>query len=421
MPASSTPSERLLLGNTVLFRTLYNEQAIPELWEALVNRYTQDPTDFEALLDLSVMVHATGQPQKGREMQSAALRFKKIYKRKHGTGKGLRVAALMVEGDMTANTPIDFLLVQSDFMLYTVFVDEKTLTLSEIPDVDVIFMAIGESPANQGVLRRVEELLNAWHDHPPIINRDVGLIAKMTRDRLHRELSNDPAILSPPQVIVSRAEIEEIAAGRRRVEEFLPGYSMPVIVRPVGTHAGNGLELIESPDSLSNYLQRMTEGTFYMAPFIEYRSPDGLYRKQRIVFIKRRPFACHMAISSHWMVHYLSAEMNLHPERRAEEAEWMESFDSVFAKRYASALEKLCDAYAVDYFAVDCIPISDGRMLVFEADNIMIVHDLDDDPMFHYKKPIMHKLFRSFQDMLTNAALEDRPEHVMIEAEAQSS
>lgn len=404
MHAGVASSEKLLLGNAVLFRALYNEQQIPELWERLVNRYTQDPTDFEALLELSVMVHATGQPQKGREMQLAALQFKRIYKRIHGTGQALRVVALVVEGDLTANTPIDFLLVRSDMTLFTVFIDAHTTTLSELPEADVVFIAVGESPANQPLLKKLDDLLSAWHGHPPIINRNVALIADMTRDRLHRALANEPTILSPPQVSLTRAALESIVAKERVVADFLPGFGMPIIVRPVGTHAGNGLERIESVHALSDYLGRMSDDNYYMAPFIDYCSPDGLYRKQRIVFIKRRPFACHMAVSSHWMVHYLSAEMHLHPERRAEEEAWMQSFESDYVGRHAAAFEALCNAYDVDYFAVDCIPMADGRLLVFEADNIMIVHDLDDDPMFHYKKPIMHKLFSCFQDMLVQAS-----------------
>ncbi len=60
---------------------------------------------------------------------------------------------------------------------------------------------------------------------------------------------------------------------------------------------------------------------YYIAPFIDYSDPDGLFRKQRIAIIDGEAFASHLAISEHWMVHYLSAGMAQHEERRAEEAE----------------------------------------------------------------------------------------------------
>ena len=48
--------------------------------------------------------------------------------------------------------------------------------------------------------------------------------------------------------------------------------------------------------------------------------------------------------------------------------------------------------------------LPDGRLLVFEVDNIMIVHDMDPDDIYPYKKPIMEKVFSGFQTMLAEAA-----------------
>jgi hypothetical protein len=45
----------------------------------------------------------------------------------------------------------------------------------------------------------------------------------------------------------------------------------------------------------------------------------------------------------------------------------------------------------------------DGRLLVFEADVAMIVHDMDSELVFPYKKPAMRKLFRAFHDALAEA------------------
>lgn len=39
-------------------------------------------------------------------------------------------------------------------------------------------------------------------------------------------------------------------------------------------------------------------------------------------------------------------------------------------------------------------------MLVFEADVAMIVHDMDSEVIFPYKKPVMRKLFKVFQEAL---------------------
>ena len=82
----------------------------------------------------------------------------------------------------------------------------------------------------------------------------------------------------------------------------------------------------------------------------------------------------------------------------------MASFDAGFATRHAQAFEALAKAVGLDYFGLDCAELPDGRLLVFELDVAMIVHDMDSETLFPYKKPAMHKLFAAFVAALENAA-----------------
>ena len=100
------------------------------------------------------------------------------------------------------------------------------------------------------------------------------------------------------------------------------------------------------------------------------------------------------------MVHYLSAGMAQHEERRAEEAAWMVSFRTDFARRHASAFDALHRRLGLDYFAIDCAELPDGRLLLFEADVAMIVHAMDSQATFPYKKRAMRELFDSFERAL---------------------
>jgi hypothetical protein len=174
-----------------------------------------------------------------------------------------------------------------------------------------------------------------------------------------------------------------------------------VIVRPIGTHAGHGMEKIATSAELATYLLDRNEAEFYIAPFIDYSSEDGKFRKQRIAVINGKPYASHLAISDHWMVHYLSAGMAQHGERRAEEASWMADFESDFALRHAGAFDALYRRIGLDYFAIDCAELADGRLLLFEADVAMIVHSMDSQAVFPYKKAAMSTLFTAFDDALT--------------------
>lgn len=115
----------------------------------------------------------------------------------------------------------------------------------------------------------------------------------------------------PMNAAISRADLSRIAQGARAVADVLGGARFPIIARP--------------------------EDEFAMAPFIDYRSADGLYRKCRIALTGGKPYACHMAISEHWMIHYLNADMRQRSERRAEAARFFAAFDGTFAVRHARA------------------------------------------------------------------------------------
>ena len=111
-----------------------------------------------------------------------------------------------------------------------------------------------------------------------------------------------------------------------------------------------------------------------------------------------------MAASSHWMVHYLNAGMAESAAKRAEEAAAMASFDTGFAHRHAQGLRALHDRLGLNYFAVDCAELPDGSLLIFEADVAMVIHDLDPEDLYPYKKPQMRKVFDAFEGFLRAAA-----------------
>jgi glutathione synthase/RimK-type ligase-like ATP-grasp enzyme len=128
-----------------------------------------------------------------------------------------------------------------------------------------------------------------------------------------------------------------------------------------------------------------------------------MYRKYRIMLIDGRPFICHMAVSSHWMIHYLNAGMTDSADKRAEEERFMADFDDGFAHRHANAFRAITERIGLDYVGIDCAETPDGKLLIFEADSDMIVHAMDPVDLFPYKQPQMRKLFAAFRRMLADA------------------
>lgn len=327
------------IGLAALMRLAYAGESLQPIWDHLVARVTADPGDAAAMMDMSVILQLSGERTRGLEMQITALELKRIYHRPHGRADGLRVVALVVAGDFMANTPLDFLLEGSDVVLHLVYVDAEGSLPAELPEHDVAFMAVSESPTAAATLRGVAKALQAWP--APVMNGHPDRVAALTRDGIAALFAGDRHVLTPPVVQLSRQRLT--ALGNQGVDAapiFADG-GFPFVVRPVGSHAGQGLAKLDDPAAVIAYLAEQADPAFYLSPFVNYQSADGLYRKLRVVFIGRRPFLAHMAASEHWMVHYLSAGMTASAEKRAEEAACMRDFDNGFANRHAAAFHAL--------------------------------------------------------------------------------
>ena len=187
----------------------------------------------------------------------------------------------------------------------------------------------------------------------------------------------------------------------------------PLIARPVGSHAGHDLARLQDPTELAAYLEQVAAPEFFIARFIDYSDADGLFRKFRVALIDGEPFACHMAVSSHWMVHYVTAGMYEHAGRRAEEAGFMERFDA-FAQRHRAALQAVYQRTQLDYLFIDCAQSPDGELLVFEVDHSMVVHAMDSEQLFPHKQVHMFKVKQAVLRQLRRRAAQ-RTEQACLE------
>ncbi|KAA1185920.1 tetratricopeptide repeat-containing protein [Rhizobium tropici] len=391
-----------ILGMRKIVSLVYAGHDVTPLWNELLQRVTADPTAAAALLDMAIILQTLGRGDEARQILKSAVQMRRDYCVVHGNGTGPRLLAFVTEGDFMANTPLDFLLAGSDCVLWLRYVDLETSVLADLPEHDVAFMAVGESTENAPLLAHMQTLLAKFDG--PVMNRNPGLIARLTRDGVSGMLANEPSILSPSTCRVSHADLMVVATHAKQLDDCAPGLAYPLVVRPISTHAGNGMERITDSAELAAFLKAQPVPELYVAPFIDFRGSDGYYNKQRIVFINGKAFASHMALSDHWIVHYLSAGMEQSAAKRAVEQAWMENFDQDFALRHKESFAALCRHIQLDYFGIDCAELPDGRLLVFELDVAMVVHDMDDPIVYPYKQAAMRKLFDGFVDAVRQRA-----------------
>jgi hypothetical protein len=401
--SASPPTVRLAksLGLAFLGRTVFEGVRLAEVLEPLSKRFLADSGDSGALMDLATVVQMRGDRAKGLELQASAIEQCRIYRTTHGTGQGPKILAFVAPGDFMTNTPIDFLLEGSDAELTLYYIDETLPEPAEAPEHDIAFLAIGQADDGSAALARLHGAFEAWPR--PVVNGRPELIAALSRDGVADRFERHPQVICPATRRVQRAALTEVVAGELTLEALHTGLRFPIIVRPIGSHAGNGLEKVATAAELAAYVDGHAAEAFFIASFFDYASADGLYRKLRVVFVDGKPFIAHMAVSARWMVHYLNADM-ADPANRQAEAQMMATFDEGFAARHAPALEALAEAFGLDYFGIDCAETPDGQLVVFEADVAMIVHAMDSAEVYPYKKPAMAKLFAAFVAAMSPAA-----------------
>ena len=400
-------AQAALIGLAPLMRQAFSGIDLKPLGTRLIERAALHPNDAHTLMDLSTTLQLTGNRDIALATQAQALDIQRLYHIPTAAGEvAIRLLAIMAPGDLMANTPLEFLLENSDVALDILYVVPNTPFPEFVPDHDVLFMAIGESDQNRALLALMDGIVKTWPR--PVLNAPER-IASLSRNLACGLLASAPGVDMPVSARIARQTLDQIGRQDIAMTTILEDGHFPIIVRPVGSHAGQGLDRLDTAGAVAGYLEGMPYAEFYVARFVDYRSADGLFRKYRIILIDGRPFVCHMGISQHWMIHYLNAGMAECPEKRDEEARFMASFDDDFAHRHATAFRAITERLGLDYVGIDCAETLDGELLIFEVDSDMIVHAMDPVDLFPYKQPQMRKLFDAFRALLAKAAMRGAP------------
>ncbi|HSY56698.1 MAG TPA: hypothetical protein VK834_09620 [Bradyrhizobium sp.] len=371
-------------------------------WQHLIAKLIDGTIEAGEGLDLSLIAQLLGDKAAGLAIQQAILASHQLFRSPCAAKPPrLRVLALAAATDMGSNTPIEFLLESSGIELTTLYVMPDIDWPDWLPDHDVAIVIASDSEDCRGALGKIAHLAPNWPR--PLLN-PPQLIGNLDRDKLCGLLGGIEGLEIPATTAVTRGQLLKLSQPVLGPPEIAADLIFPLIVRPRGSHAGAGLAKIDERAAIERYLDGRTEEEFFISRFVDYSSGDGLFRKYRIVFIDGEPYACHLAIADRWDIWYVNAGMSASAEKRAEEETFMRTFDSGFAARHRAALSALAGRVGLDYFTIDCAETKQGSLLIFEADNTAIVHDMDPPDIFPYKMPQMQKVFAAFAAMLHRRA-----------------
>jgi hypothetical protein len=399
-PNETTTSAAPVIGLARLMTLAFQGEDLRPVASTLIGRAERDERDAAALMDLSTVLFLQGLRDLGLATQAQALAMCRLYRLQppEGATPRLKLLAVMAPGDLMTNTPLSFLVEDGTVALDMLYLLPGEAMPTQLPEHDLVFMAVSESDATQDLL------VSLAHELPEgsVLNHPAYIL-RTARDQAFVALRGVPGIAMPASARSGRLTLQAVGEGRLPITEILDDGRFPLIVRPVDSHAGHGLERVATPAGLQRYLEAQAADEFFVSNFIDYAQPDGLFRKYRVVLVDGVPFAAHMGVSAHWMIHYLNAGMTESPAKREEEAAFMAGFDAGFGLRHGAALAALAGRIGLEYLVIDCAETPAGELLVFEVDPGAVVHRMDPPDVFAYKRACMDRLYAAFHDLLDRA------------------
>src|SRR6202034_1266438 len=129
----------------------------------LMSKLLDGTADAGEGLDLSLIMQLMGDKPTGMAIQAEVLAFHQLFRSPCSVEKPkLRVLALAAAMDMGGNTPIEFLLENSDIELLTLYVVAGVELPVPLPDHDVAIVIASDSEECREALRRIERALPRW-------------------------------------------------------------------------------------------------------------------------------------------------------------------------------------------------------------------------------------------------------------------
>jgi glutathione synthase/RimK-type ligase-like ATP-grasp enzyme len=394
------------IGFAKLTRMAFDGVDLHPLLQGLMDKVAAGTAGAGDGLDLSLIAQLMGQKQTGLLIQQEVLASHRLFRSPCAAERPeLRVLALAAAMDMGGNTPIEFLLEGSGVELTTLYFVPGSKLPVPLPEHDVAIVVASDSEECREALTEIERVAARWPR--PLLNPPQR-IGNLDRNKLCRLLHGIEGLDIPATLCVSRAQLLQAFNPVDLLPDAAEHGAASVIVRPRGSHAGVGLAKIDDAAAMARYLDERDEQEFFLSRFVDYASEDGQFRKFRVVVVDGRPYACHMAIAEQWNIWYLNAGMAFSDAKRLEEAAFMARFDDDFAVRHQRALAGVIARVGLDYFTIDCAENRDGELLIFEADNTAVVHNMDSPDLFPYKPPQMNRIFEAFVRMLSARAVRQR-------------
>jgi tetratricopeptide (TPR) repeat protein len=360
-------------------------------WYRLV--LSLDPQTAIACQNLAAIHASAGRHAEADAYRQRAYRIQRVFI-EQAPGQTRRVLVLCA-GRSSGNVPFEALMPGAVNCRIKYAIDYAAEQEdAQLPPFDLVFNAIGEPDVAAPLAERLARFANQCQR--PLLNPPAAI------ERTARHLT--PTLLGDLDDVHTApcVRVDAPPASSEALTALLAdaGIATPVLARPAATHGGEGLVLCESLAALASRLQEH-DGTQYLTAFRDTRSTDGYYRKYRMIFVDREPLPYHLAISSQWMVHYFSADMERHPWKLDEERGFLQDPTAALGERAMRAIRAIGQRLDLDYGGIDFTLLPDGRVFVFEANATMLAHFERNTGTLAHKNPFVQLIVEAFERLMT--------------------
>jgi tetratricopeptide (TPR) repeat protein len=310
-------------------------------------------------------------------------------------------SALFLDTPLAGSTPVTYLAGRASYdRHFHCVIPDTPVDLDLLRSkADVVFNMICNADDGRDILPQALELVERLGR--PVINHPK-LIMNTDREAIARRFAGIPGCVVPRTIRVAGPVLTEAAMNRQ-----FAGFSLPLLVRVAGTHGGDDFDKVEDWDDVVDFVAENPEAAYYVIEYVNYRSDDGFFRKYRVIFIDDKIFPYHLAIHDDWKVHHFRTDMANHDWMRKEEERYLQDMGSVFNAAHQDALRAMAKATELDYGGIDCGLDRDGRIVVFEANASMLVHD-EKTADFAYKNPYIARIKQAFDAMMSGRRMGGR-------------
>jgi tetratricopeptide (TPR) repeat protein len=289
-------------------------------------------------------------------------------------------------------------------LVTTLFFDERmvetTVLVAEsydagraLPDHDLIVNAVADADRSVAALDAVARIVAASGRpciNPPAAIRATGRAAAAA---FLREI---PGIVAPRTEHIARAACTAASLLAR-------GFTFPLIVRAPGFHAGKYAELVTTADALDDACARLPGDELLVIAFIDTLH-DGVYCKYRMLIVDGELLPLHLAIASHWLVHYFRSDNARVAAHRVVEAAYLADPRAHLGPGAYRALEAIRDRLGLDYGGIDFALDAAGNVVVFEANATFAIYLPDDDATAAYRLPVAERAVAAVRAMIAARA-----------------